>query len=384
MADTPVLTTPSEQTPLTPTLTPTTAADPVVELDVDEQNLADLRKAETDAAAGAAATVDPSKTGAGTAADAAAALPGAAGAAAAAGGAAPAAPAAEATITVPKARLDAVLAARDRANQENAFLKGQIDVLARQPAPSATPAPAPAAPAKTQKEQLSDIDAAKVKLAERFDAGEISAKEWKQQETVLDAQGRELLIQAQAPARAPQQPAQDDQLYLENLTAQLEDAHPYSVLIATTEGNKWAFLEAEARSHLLHQGVQLGTDARSLYALRETMAQLTDHYGPIWTGVPVDQAVAKVAEITGRKPAGAPAAAARPATPPAPGGLSRQAVERANKLALAGRHPPDPAAAGAAGASGTADITDAQLAQLSDEEITALPEATRRRFIATG
>lgn len=384
MADTPVTTTPPEQTPLTPTLTPSTTADhaAVIELDVDEQNLADLRKAETDAAAGAAVAVDPTKTGAGTAADAAAALPGAAGAAAAAGGAAPAAPAAEATITVPKARLDAVLAARDRANQENAFLKGQIDVLNRQPAPSATPAPAPAAPAKTQKEQLSDIDAAKVKLAERFDAGEISAKEWKQQETVLDAQGRELLIQAQAPARAPQQPPQDGQLYLENLTAQLEDAHPYSVLIATTDGNKWAFLEAEARSQLLNQGVRLGTDDRSLYALRERMAQLTDHYGPLWTGVPPGEAVAKVAEITGR-PA-APAAAARPATPPAPGGLSRQAVERANKLALAGRHPPDPAAAGAAGASGTADITDAQLAQLSDEEITALPEATRRRFIATG
>ncbi len=229
---------------------------------------------------------------------------------------------------------------------------------------------------KTPQQRRAEIDAAKIGLAERFDNGEISAKQWKEQETGLEQEARTLLARSAAPAPAPApQPAESSDLYLDRVTAELEEAHPYTLLIPADHW-AWEGIEKEARQSLLKDGVRLGNDARSALAVRERMAVLTDRYGPGMTGVASASAQAEAARRTGRQPSTQtpPAAGARPA-PPRP-----RAPAPAGQPARAARPPPDLTAA-RGGSNSLADLSDAQIAQMSDEDITALPESVRRRHL---
>jgi hypothetical protein len=270
---------------------------------------------------------------------------------------------------IPKARLDEKI-------MEAAHWKGVAEgLLAAQKAATTQPAaePTPAAPpVKTPEQRLADIDARKVDLAKQFDAGAIDAAAWKEQEIALDREARSLLLEAAKPTTAPAQTPGED-LYLDELTAKLEDDHPYTKLIPASDRATWNFIEQKAVATLAEQGVTLapradGTlDARSAYALRKTMAELTDTLGPALTGKTLPAAAAQ-------------APGAQPQTPPA--GPSATAQARADKLALAANHPPDVSALGRA-QGGTATVTDADISQMSDEEIAALPSAVRARFLQT-
>lgn len=97
------------------------------------------------------------------------------------------------------------------------------------------------------------------------------------------------------------------------------------------------------------------------FKLGERVAQLSDVYGPIW----------------GAK---APQPQQQPA-PPKPG-MSPTAQARQQKLAVAANAPPDVNRLTPQGGQGP-EYTEDQIANMSDEEILALPKSVRERFSST-
>jgi hypothetical protein len=264
-------------------------------------------------------------------------------------------PAAQPDQMIPKARLDEVLKKQGDLERRNAFLEGALSAVTP---PKAEPA-APATP-EPPKRTIDQIEAEKLTLADQFDQGKISAKEWREKESALDREARAL---TERPAAAAA-PAQGDELFLEALTQQLEQKHPYSTLI--TDDADWTFIEAKARQQLTAGGKSLTDSAADTLLLRQKMAELTDVYGPTLTGKSLKKSA----------PAGT---GTPPANPPA---ASPTAAARAAKLGMAESMPPDISNLGGSPASGT-EISDTALMNMSDDEIGALPEATRRRILKT-
>ncbi|WP_341893746.1 hypothetical protein [Ferrovibrio terrae] len=257
---------------------------------------------------------------------------------------------------IPKARLDEVLKRQEDLVKRNAFLEGALS--AGKPADTPAAPAAPAAPART----IAQIEADKLGLADQFDQGKLSAKEWREKEIALDREARAL---TEKPAAAP---VQQDDLFLESLTQQLEELHPYAK-DGILDDAQWIFIETEARKSFSAEGKTIGEGSADTFLLRQRMAQLSDRFGPVMTGKDL------------KKPAAAngPAATTQTTTPPAP---SATAAARAGKLGLAERIAPDISNLGGSAAPST-ELSDAALMNMSDDEIGALPEATRRRILQT-
>lgn len=274
---------------------------------------------------------------------------------------------------IPKARLDQVLAEKDEMARRAAFLEGQLHQLQTQATQPATPA-APEEPPKTPDEIIAEARVQKQDLAKKYDDAELTAAEYEASKDRLDdiiAEAREAKL-AQRFQPQPTTPSQRQQtgedLYLDQLTAKLETDHPYTLEIAKDDP-RWKFLEDEANRQLQQEGIALMPGARGLYTLRERMAVLTDQYGPMWTGKSPDQ-------IRGQ----APNPGTGPAPTPAPG-LSPTAKARMDKLDMAEQQPPSTTSLGGSGAS--TEVSEADINAMSDDEIAALPESTRRKFLAT-
>lgn len=262
---------------------------------------------------------------------------------------------------IPKPRFDEVLGKADELARRNAFLEGQIAAMQSQK-PAGQAQGQPAAEPEKPKRTLEQIDADKVALAEEYDSGKLSTAEWKKREVELDREARQLM---QQPAQASQQPpAGSDDLFLEQLTQQLEAKHPYSTLI--TDEADWAFIETKARQQLAAEGEKIGDDSRSTFLLRQKMAQLTDKYGPTLTGKQLQQP--QVQRQGGQQQQ-------------QPGG-STKAQAREAKLQQADGMPPNINSLGGTAASST-EISEADILAMDDEAIAALPESTRRRFLQT-
>lgn len=328
------------------------------DLDVEDQELEALRRAAAAEPAAPAAPVDaaPPPEPAAPAAPAGPAL-----------APEPAAASAPKTVTLTQDQFDAL----QRGTQEAAYWRG----MAEGRAPAAAAPGTPAAPAKTSAQRLDEIDASRLAIAKKFDDGEISYAQATEQQITLDRQARALLQAATPASAAPAAPAHVDDLYLDRVTAELEDAHPYALLI---DPKHWAWkgIEQEARQTLLAQGVVLKDgDPRSALAVRTRMAELTDRYGPGMTGIAPAKAASEAATRSGRQaPPAQPAAGAT-----APTGLPT-ADERAAKLRLQAQHPPD--ITGTRGGNNSlADVSDAQIAQMTDDEISALPESIKRKVL---
>jgi hypothetical protein len=258
---------------------------------------------------------------------------------------------------IPKARLDEVLKKQSDLERRNAFLEGALSAQGQLKSGEAAPA-APEPPKRT----LDHIDADKVSLAKQFDEGKLSATEWQEKLVELDREARAL----SAPAPTANQQAGDD-LFLEHLTDQLEQKHPYSKLIE--EDSHWQFLETEAMRQLAAEGVRIGKSATDTFILRQRMAQLTDVYGPTMTGKSIQKKSAGPAATTTTPPNPAPA---------------KSAAARAEKLDMAARHPADINQLGGSSTNDAGEISEAAILTMSDEEIAALPEATKRRILKSG
>lgn len=298
---------------------------------------------------------------------------------------------------VPKARFDEVntraSSAEERAakaEQDAAYWRGRAEAQ-QHAAPGAAgqpPAPAPAPVQQTPEQRLAEIRSAKEALAKRFDDGEIGMVEHTRLREELDDKAQaireEALVAKVKPQQTDPQPqtSGSDSLYLETLTSQLEEKHPWVTIFDKVGGERdWQFLEGEARANLTERGIPLNQGALSSYHLREEMARLADEYGP---GMLTKRAQAKGIDLpkspAAMQPPQAPPQSPAPAAP-APGQrtLSTVAAARAGKLEQAALAPPRMDTI--SGVPADSGLTESQLNSMSDDDIGALPDAVRRKAL---
>lgn len=262
---------------------------------------------------------------------------------------------------IPKARLDELIRERDEARLEAARLQGRLEAVqpvipptgqTQQPTPPRQP---------TNEEKLADVHTRQDALAAKFDAGDITYSEMLKEQRALNAEEQAIreaqLLAKVTPAAAPQS---GNDLYLEALTKQLEDAHPY--VLAFTDKAHFNILVHEAKKSLADKGVQLADTPEGRYTLRKEIAELSDSWGPrFYPGY----------QVSGKQQQ-------QPAQPQ----LSPAAAARAGKLALQSTMPPDLSSVAPTGGTGQGGgLTNAQIEAMTEDEILALPKATRDRIL---
>lgn len=280
--------------------------------------------------------------------------------------------------TVPKARLDEALNRADRAaeaatkaQQEAAYYKGMAEARAATQQPAQ---PQPQRQQLTPEQGLAEIARRQDVLAKQFDDGQISMSDLTKaqrqlaqyEHNIREAQLAAKVKPAQQPAPAPQQG--NDELYLETLTADLENAHPWvQVLEQVGKPSDWEYLKRTAIENLTEQGLDPGAGALGKYNLRKEMARLADQLGPALIG---PRAQAKGIVLPGQSVAAGTQPQQRP--------LSPQAQARQAKLALAASAPPS--LANLAGSTGTQGYTPAQIDALTEAEYDSLPATVRSKL----
>lgn len=275
-------------------------------------------------------------------------------------------------VQVPRARLKEMKDRETDALRSAAYWKGRAEAAAQ--ASPTDPTKGNETKALTPEQQLAAVRQQKLDLATQVDDGKLTTKEYEEQRQKLeDAEWaiREQTLTAKTAPRAQESNLSSD-LYLEERTAQLERDHPYTALIESEE--HWDFLAREAARQLAAEGVTFAKGnlpPAQAFQLRARISELTDIYGPIWTG--------KQVELP-KKPGAQPAASAQPAAQGKPNGLSPQAQARAAKLEQAREAPPDLTAVGTTGNT-AGDVSLAAIESMSDDEIAALPKGVRDRHM---
>ena len=189
---------------------------------------------------------------------------------------------------------------------------------------------------------------------------DLTAIQFRVQQTIANLREQAMLavIGSQMPK---QQISLTDADLLARQQADLEARHPWSKMLTTDELKHLANV---ATGEFAALGRPIVGGPADTLRLRQRVAQLADKFGPDWY------------PNATQSPA-APAQAA-PAPQPQPTAAQRGQAGAA-KLALAANHPPQVNRAGAPSTSDT--VTAAQVAQMSTEEIAALPAATRQRLL---
>lgn len=276
---------------------------------------------------------------------------------------------------IPKARLDEVLRQKEQSELEAAYWRGQAE--ARQ-----TPqAPAPGSPQQQQpapvdgpEQKLAGIHARQDQLAKQFDDGEITLADFTRQNRELTNEElvlREEQLVAKVRPAAPAQ-GQADELYLETMTAKLEEEHPW-VQVFDQVGTKsdWAYLKTRAIENLTERNIDPSKGSMGKFELRREMAKLADELGP--------SLVAQRAKASGIAIPGQPAAA--PAAGTQRPNLSPAAQARAAKLNMAADAPPDVTSMTSSGTD--IGYTAAQLEGMSDEDIANLPASVKAKILSS-
>jgi hypothetical protein len=270
---------------------------------------------------------------------------------------------------VPYERFSEVNKAAAALRDENIYLKGALTALqgkSSEPQPTATTAPAKTDPnpqqQQTHADRIAAEQAALLAASERLDRGEIGYRDYEQIRLKTDdniAALRADAMRAEIARTMPQQQVQSlaDQHILNVHAKQIEDTFPYLGIITDAQLDllrDLAFAEAQL------QGRPIGTGPAETMRLRQMIAELSAVHGPRW------HPVAKITPV----PAGG-------ATQPPP--RSQAAQDRLTKMGMAATMPPNTAAMGSTGPTGT-EFTEARIAEMSDEEIAALPATVRARI----
>jgi hypothetical protein len=282
---------------------------------------------------------------------------------------------APAPVMIPKQRLDEALGRKEKAEQEAAYWRGQAEAreqLQKAPAPGSQQQPsAPAA--QGPEDKLSGIHARQDELAKRFDDGEITLADYTKQNRALADEEHALREERMLAKVKPAAPASgQDELYLESMTAKLEQDHPW-VLVFDQVGtpSDWGYLKTRAIENLAERNVDPTAGSMGKFELRREMARLADELGP---GLIAARATAQGIALPGQKPAAPAAATPKPSLSPA-------AQARAGKLTMAAAAPPDVTSM----TSGGTEIgyTAEQLDHMSDEDIAALPASVKQKILSS-
>lgn len=273
-----------------------------------------------------------------------------------------------APVMIPKDRLDEVLRRNSELERTQAYLQGQLEAvrgLAQQGGSQQQGQQPQQQRPPTLEEALAQVHSQQDALAAKFDDGEISYAELQKQQRALANQEqslREQQLMARMQSQQPQnaQP-QGDSLYLDTLTKQLEEQHPYLHVMSDVD---FQIVTRKAHEELAAEGFRFDNTDNARYQLRARVAQLSDRLGPALTG--------KTLPLPGQQ---------QPQTPPGP---SSAAQARAAKLNLQGQMPPDlssiPNQGGGSGNPG--ELSDAEIENMTDEEIlVAMPAAARRKAL---
>lgn len=235
---------------------------------------------------------------------------------------------------VPKARLDEVLRKNAEMAERIARLEGAVGAIAMGKPAGTTPAEEPARE-PTPEERIEAIRADIDKLAEQYESGEISTREWARentrlQETLLD-------LRAATTSRAAQSDA-----YLEEQTGNLVREFP--VLTTITSDDVEAIVPL-ARREAQKQGIDISTD---LKLRRHIAAFAQSYYGQ------------------NQAPGGKPQGQGQPSQPAAGNGQA--------KLNMARNAPPNlnQHAVAYSGQSAGAPSDD-RVMQMRDDDLLALP-----------
>ena len=259
---------------------------------------------------------------------------------------------------------------------ENLYLKGALAARAAAPQPGGGNAPQPGGgqqqptiAQRIQAEGLKIIDASK-----KFDQGELSMEQFKQIElqaddTIAALRAQHLLNHVQALPQKGGEIGIADAHVLEQHLERMTVEHPWS---AEMNDQEIDWLSTVARDEFRGRGqpIQPNSPVDTL-RLRQRVAELADVYGPTW--YPGRQIAVPQAQQT----------------PPAQGnqtGNNRPAAgnsrvrENARLASVAANQPPSLNNAGHAD-SGEASITNDKIEAMNEDEIMALPRATRDRLL---
>ena len=265
-------------------------------------------------------------------------------------------------VFIPKARFDEVASQRDKHAQGEAYWRGVAEARGQ---PNGQAPPQQSQP-PTPEARLSTIQAQQDALAKRFDDGEITFSDLTRERRAIDNQEHaireEILVGKVKPAQQNQPANQgNDELYLNSLTAQLEQEHPWVEVFDKVGTNiDWKFLTDTATQNLIDRGVDPTKGSNGKYELRKEVAILADQYGP---SMVAQKAKAKGVAI----PAGQ--APQRP-----------MAQARAAKLAIAADQPPN--LNRMTGTQGDAGLpSDSQIESMGEDQFDAMPEAQRHRLL---
>jgi hypothetical protein len=276
---------------------------------------------------------------------------------------------------IPKARVDEIIAQRDKHSQEAAYWRGVAEATKyHQPQPQAGQPAQPQQP--TAEQRLAAIQAQQDELAAKFDNGELTMQDLKRQERALASHEhaiREEMRAAKAPPPQQQnQPQAEVDLFLDSLTARLEQEHPW-VDVLDKVGSKadWDYVKARAMETLQSKGINPHDGKRGTYELRREMAEYVDQIG---ASLLTDRARARGIPVPGSQTPAAQQSGARTMSP--------EAAARAKKLDLASRAPPNLSSMnGNTGDNVSGVPSEARLEAMSDDEIGALPDSLRRKLL---
>ena len=273
---------------------------------------------------------------------------------------------------IPKTRFDEAVG-QERARTEEAmraasYWKGVSDASGQKGSAPGQPEGPDQPEQKTPETVIAEERAKLAELATKYDDGDISTADFEKERAEIDDriwEARRSQITPE-PKEEPAKVEPGEDLYLDQLTAELEGKHPFTREIPDNDP-RWNTLQQEALRALESEGVLLPPGDRGKFVLRQRMAELTDHYGPLWTGKTLEDLKGETSDSEET-----PSGDEKPA-------MSPEAQARADKLALADNHPPDTSKVGSSGDSET--VTDAAIEAMSDDQIAALPESERRRIL---
>lgn len=262
-------------------------------------------------------------------------------------------------ISIPKARLDKVLADLEELKLENARLEGAAVAAAELAKHRPAEKPEEEKPQLTHEQvdghfdkMIDDVDA-------KLDAAELTTAEWRKRTREIEKLRNETHDQLDAQIQ-PEEEAPSDSLAAAEATEKLVEGRPW---IEKVTADEWEDIRPLAIKQLERENIKLGTDEQSTVLLRGAMVMVAERLGyPALYG-----AGTKESRPSGDKkpPEGGKA-------PP----LKPEQVK--DKLALASRQPALPETV--AGADNQ-DVDPA--AVLSEEDAMALPASARDRVMET-
>lgn len=299
---------------------------------------------------------------------------------------------------IPKARFDEVLSERDLLRNQVGYMRGLID--ANQQNAGKQPQKQESGNKNDQTDEdnqegsdvdafdakIAEAEAKKLELAEKYDEGDLSTKQWREAEIAIDREIRGLSDrreQARLDELRQESKAHTDKSlsaaqkanYINDQALAIQQNHPNIQLIdnlpKATSDAVWATINDQAARNLAQRGVNLQDgSAQTRLALIQEKAALTDQLTPEnTTALLMGQY-----QFVDPRQYQAPTQQAQGQTAQKTEGVNKQtspeAKNRGEKLELANSQPPS--IAGMGKGTGTGELTEADIENMSQEQLADL------------